>query len=262
MGDTAIGYYFVAPHPTNPAFKFVYLRPFVRRSGRWRLLFSLEMEAEGQKPVYLGVGCNTGAFAGGNVGGNDKMEYTVIGDNINIGKRIEALSGRWQVFIAQSTFESVKTKCVAIGLPETFVKGKSYPLKTYSVRGLALSGEKALFCIPVLIRDKAGDFSQKGIIAGCSLNIISEAVVRIDIYTIADPAQELDLTCKISIPELKDGLELSGTIQAIRKKSYGTTCLYYKVELSNITADEEVMSLFKPGCLLETEKSWDDITRK
>jgi len=42
MGNSVAGYYFVAPYPPNPSFKFVYLRPFVRRDGRWKLVFSLE----------------------------------------------------------------------------------------------------------------------------------------------------------------------------------------------------------------------------
>jgi hypothetical protein len=42
MGNGIAGYYFIAPYPTNPSFQFVYLRPFVRRGGRWKLVFSLE----------------------------------------------------------------------------------------------------------------------------------------------------------------------------------------------------------------------------
>jgi hypothetical protein len=38
----ATGYYFVAPFPKNPAFRFVYLRPFVQRDAQWKMLFSLD----------------------------------------------------------------------------------------------------------------------------------------------------------------------------------------------------------------------------
>lgn len=41
-GEDQAGYYFVAPHPHNPSFHFVYLRPFVHREGRWKMVFSLE----------------------------------------------------------------------------------------------------------------------------------------------------------------------------------------------------------------------------
>lgn len=42
IGNATSGYYFVAPYPKNPSFKFVYLTPFVRRGGRWQMVFSLE----------------------------------------------------------------------------------------------------------------------------------------------------------------------------------------------------------------------------
>ena len=151
---------------------------------------------------------------------------------------------------------------MAIGLPETFVKGKSYPLKSYSIRGLALSAEDMLLCLPVQIRDKEGAYSQKGIIAGCAVNIISESLLRVDLYARIDPTPELTISCKINIPEINNDLELSGTIAAIRKESYDRVGLYYKIELSDIQANEETLSLFKPGCLMESIKSWDDIKRK
>jgi len=58
MGRNISGYYFVAPYPTNPAFKFVYLRPFVHRDGRWKMVFSLEHD--------LGVSLNI-ARSGGDI---------------------------------------------------------------------------------------------------------------------------------------------------------------------------------------------------
>lgn len=45
MKNGIAGYYFVAPYPANPAFRFVYLSPFVRQDGQWKLVFSLEHSA-------------------------------------------------------------------------------------------------------------------------------------------------------------------------------------------------------------------------
>ena len=55
-GSKTVGYYFVAPHPKNPAFKFVYLRPFIRRDGQWKLVISLEQD--------LGVSLNIAQSGG------------------------------------------------------------------------------------------------------------------------------------------------------------------------------------------------------
>ena len=41
-GKNLVGYYYLAPYPHNPAFTFVYLRPFVKHQGRWKMLFSLD----------------------------------------------------------------------------------------------------------------------------------------------------------------------------------------------------------------------------
>jgi hypothetical protein len=43
-GRRQAGLYFVAPYPHNPSFDFVYLRPFVFRDGRWRMVFSLDLD--------------------------------------------------------------------------------------------------------------------------------------------------------------------------------------------------------------------------
>jgi hypothetical protein len=43
-GEDQAGFYFVAPYPHNPSFYFVYLRPFVYRQGKWRMVFSLEYD--------------------------------------------------------------------------------------------------------------------------------------------------------------------------------------------------------------------------
>jgi hypothetical protein len=55
-GSKTVGYYFVAPHPKNPAFNFVYLRPFIRRDGQWKLVISLEQD--------LGVSLNIAQSGG------------------------------------------------------------------------------------------------------------------------------------------------------------------------------------------------------
>jgi hypothetical protein len=56
IGRNKAGYYFVAPYPHNPSFKFVYLRPFVRRDRRWRMVFSLDHDLA----VSLNIAKSTG----------------------------------------------------------------------------------------------------------------------------------------------------------------------------------------------------------
>ena len=85
--------------------------------------FNGELIMEGQSPIFIGIGCNTGEFAGGNVGGEERMEYTVIGDNVNFAQRVESLASRWQVFAAESTWRPAAGSCSAIKLPVAQVRG-------------------------------------------------------------------------------------------------------------------------------------------
>jgi hypothetical protein len=187
------------------------------------------------------------------------MEYTVIGDNINIGKRVESLSGRWQVFAAKSTYESVKDKCIAIGLPSTLVKGKSYPLKIYSIRGISLSQDEMLLCIPIIVFDIEGTYNQKGIIAGYTTK---ESRIHITVFSKKKINKGEKIHCKIDIPELSSGMVLEGKVVALTTEDYYNNYLYSKIEISDVTADEFTMSILKPGFSVESEKSWEEIKRR
>ena len=87
-------------------------------------------------PLGHGLGLNTGIVCAGNIGSDRKIEFTVIGDPVNLSARIEAMAGRFQTFLGEPTYEEVKQFSVAFRMPDCPAKNVEKPLPVYSLRGV------------------------------------------------------------------------------------------------------------------------------
>ena len=65
-----------------------------------------------------------------------KIEFTVIGNAVNLAQRLEATAGRGQVFVGQGTFDEISGRALAFRMPEASVKNVDAPISIYSIRGL------------------------------------------------------------------------------------------------------------------------------
>ena len=112
-------------------------------------LFNQELLSEGSKELFMGIGLNSGRFVAGNLGSERRMEYTVLGDAVNLAQRVESKAGRGTVFISEPTYERGDRQALACRLKPAMVKGKRDEVTIYSVRGIP-SGDDGLFlmCLP------------------------------------------------------------------------------------------------------------------
>lgn len=106
------------------------------------LAMMTEWAAQGRPIFTVGMGLNTGEVVMGNLGSADRLNYTVIGDNVNTAARLYNVAKGGQIIISESTYEEVKDRFVVNELSPVYVKGKSLPLRNFEVIGLLEPGQR------------------------------------------------------------------------------------------------------------------------
>jgi adenylate cyclase len=88
-------------------------------------------ERRGQKTVVIGIGIDTGEVISGNMGSPQKMDYTVIGDHVNLAARLESNAPGGRIFVSETTYNDTKEKIEYRQLDSIMVKGKKEPISIY-----------------------------------------------------------------------------------------------------------------------------------
>jgi adenylate cyclase len=113
-----------------------------------------------EKRLSIGIGLNTGTMTVANMGSTGRMNYTLMGDNVNLGARLEGTNKQYSstIIISESTYAAVKDKVIARDLDIIRVKGKNKPVQIYELidvvdgleppvkvdaKGRALAGSRA-----------------------------------------------------------------------------------------------------------------------
>jgi adenylate cyclase len=92
---------------------------------------------EGKQPMDIGIGINTSPMMVGNMGSDQRFDFTVMGDSVNLGSRLEGANKSYKtnIIISEFTFERVKDEFVCMELDSVRVKGKTQPVKIYNLIG-------------------------------------------------------------------------------------------------------------------------------
>lgn len=106
------------------------LNTLKKLQAKWR--------AEGRSEINIGIGINTGPMIVGNMGSKTRVNFTIMGDNVNLASRLEGINKQFgtRLIISETTYRAVREKMIARELDLIRVKGKMRPVKIYELLGM------------------------------------------------------------------------------------------------------------------------------
>jgi len=226
--------------------------------------FNYALLQDGLTPIEMGIGLNSGTFLAGNIGSARRMEYTVIGENVNLAQRIEAVTTEKQVYISQSTFEQVAGRVVGFRMPLTELKGVEAPVTLYSVKGAVLSSaeteEHLVLSFPALLIEP-GQEATPGQITGAELQAM-EGSATFTVLTVRPLSVGEKVSCALDVPEVIELPAMVGVVELVEERSAGSSATYavnrIKVEelppvLHRLIYNRQTLAADPPTQVVETQ---------
>lgn len=98
--------------------------------------YNFTRTSEGLEPIHMGIGVNTGEMVAGFMGSSRAMDYTVIGDTVNMASRFCSVAGPGEVVVGATVRQELGERLRCDPLPPTPLKGKAEPVPLFRVRDL------------------------------------------------------------------------------------------------------------------------------
>ncbi|WP_432811552.1 GAF domain-containing protein [Pantanalinema sp. GBBB05] len=97
--------------------------------------FNEERTRQNYAPIRIGIGINSDEVISGNIGSSKRMEFTAIGDGVNLGSRLESASKQYgtDIVISESTYKPCEDRIWVRELDYIKVKGKTKPVAIYEL---------------------------------------------------------------------------------------------------------------------------------
>jgi len=97
--------------------------------------FNSRRVADGRKPISIGIGINTDTIVSGNIGSPKRMDYTVIGDGVNLASRLESACKQYgaRILVSENTFVKLRGTYRSREIDRVIVTGKTQPVAVYEI---------------------------------------------------------------------------------------------------------------------------------
>jgi adenylate cyclase len=100
--------------------------------------------SRGLAPIRMGIGLDTGTVIVGNMGSKVRMEYTAIGEPVNMASRLTSIAKAGEILVTGRTYEAIGDNAAAERLPEVSIKGAPLAVEPYNILELKGSWKEAV----------------------------------------------------------------------------------------------------------------------
>lgn len=122
---------------------------------------------EGKPAIRARIGINTGDAVIGNMGSENRFNYTAMGDNVNLGSRLEGINKEYgtEIIISEYVYNKVKDKLVCRELDLIRVKGKTIPVRIFELLGKVEKVDRDVLDRNIRFADALKDYRSQNFIA-------------------------------------------------------------------------------------------------